>query len=83
MMNELQRQTAAAEETKKKYPVGTRIYIDYIADGCYPKAVGKHATVKSVDDSAQIKCVTDEGYVATVCSEYGDKFFKVSEVKYE
>lgn len=62
---------------KAAYAEGTRIYIDYISDNSYPKAVGHYGTVLSVDDIGQVHCRMDNGTTATVCKEYGDSFYKV------
>ena len=62
---------------KNAYPIGTRIYIDYISDGCYPKAVGHFGYVLGVDDAGQIHCRMNNNVHATVCKAHGDKFFKV------
>lgn len=72
-----QMQVNSAPQTKLDFPVGTRIFIESISDGSYPNAVGKYATVLSVDDTSQIKVVTDSGNHATVCKFYGDVFRKV------
>ena len=66
-----------AERAKRDYTAGTRIKIADISDGSYPKAVGQIGTVVSVDDIGQIHCRMDDGTSATVCEEYGDRFFKV------
>lgn len=66
-----------AAYAKEHYKAGTRIKITDISDGSYPKAVGQIGTVVSVDDIGQIHCRMDDGTSATVCEEYGDRFFKV------
>lgn len=68
------------EAIKKAYPVGIGIYIDYISDNSYPKAVGQYGHVVSVDDIGQVHCRMDNGTTATVCKEYGDVFFRVGTI---
>lgn len=68
---------AMAAAAKANYPAGTRIYIEHISDGSYPKAVGHYGTVEFVDDIGQVFCRMEDGTAATVCKEYGDSFFKV------
>ena len=66
------------ERVKKLYPPGTQIKISHISEyGYHPEMVGKVVTVEFVDDECQVFCVDDEGHRATVCAEYGDRFFKV------
>ncbi len=63
---------------KEMYPEGTKIKISYISEaGYHPEMIGKVVTVDFVDDAGQVFCVDDEGHHATVCAEYGDRFFKV------
>ena len=78
-MTEFQKQINNKEKTKADFPIGSKIYIDYIADSTYhPEAVGKHAIVAYVDDASHVACeVQKTGQYVTLCKEYGDRFFKV------
>ena len=67
-----------AEKIKNDFTKGTRIFIDYISDNSYPKAVGHYGTVEFVDDAGQVHCKMADGSTATVCKEYGDVFFKAA-----
>lgn len=66
-----------AEYAKRNFPSGTRIKIEDISDGSYPRAIGQTGTVEFVDDIGQIHCRMDDGTHATVCYEYNDSFFKI------
>ena len=68
-----------ATRAKAEYSKGTRIKVIDISDGSYPKAIGQTGTVIAVDDIGQIHCQMDNGTRATVCAEYGDSFYKVTE----
>lgn len=76
-MNEFQMQMRIAESVKKEYIKGSKIYIESIADSSYASASEKIAKVTHVDDAAQIHCVTEDGKRVTLCSVYGDKFYKI------
>lgn len=67
-----------AERAKAQYCAGTKIKITHISDGSYPQAVGQIGTVLFVDDAGQIHCRMENGTGATVCEEYGDRFFKIN-----
>lgn len=64
---------------KKLFPVGSRVYIDYISDNSYPTAIGKCGIVRLVDDAGQVHLKMEDGKSATVCLTYGDRFFRLTE----
>jgi hypothetical protein len=55
MSNEL------VEILKKKYPVGTRIVLDYMGDDPRPIVPGTKGTVRVVDDMGTVHCDFDNG----------------------
>ena len=49
------------QNTKEKYPVGTRIELDYMGDDPRPIAPGTKGTVRVVDDMGTVHCDFDNG----------------------
>lgn len=50
-----------AKSMKGRYPVGTRIELDYMGDDPRPIAPGTKGTVRVVDDMGTVHCVFDNG----------------------
>lgn len=63
--------------TNSKFPKGTRIYVESIADDSFPFAVGKVVTVDYVDTASQIHCFTDDKRNVVLCERYGDIFRRI------
>lgn len=60
-MNEWERNRRLAEPTRKAYPPGTRILLNYMDDPRDPVRAGMRGTVQFVDDQVQIHIQWDNG----------------------
>jgi hypothetical protein len=49
------------EEIKERYPKGTRIEVDFMADPYHPVGSGMRGTVRLVDDMGTVHCNFDNG----------------------
>ena len=49
------------QRTKKQYPAGTRIELDFMGDDPRPIAPGTKGTVRIVDDMGTVHCDFDNG----------------------
>lgn len=49
------------EYTKKRYPPGTRIELDFMGDDPHPIEPGTKGTVRVVDDMGTVHCDFDNG----------------------
>ncbi len=59
-MNSIER-AKYVSSLREKYPVGTRIMIDFMSNEPRPIAPGTCGTVKKVDDMGIIHCIFDDG----------------------
>ena len=66
------------EALRRRFPVGSRVILDYMADPYKGMTAGMLGTVRHVDDIGTIHVRWDEGFSLGVC--YGeDKCHRVNE----
>lgn len=66
------------QDIKARYPVGTRIVVEYMGDDPRPIAPGTRGTVRVVDDMGTVHCDFDNGRRLGLIPDE-DVFYRVAE----
>ena len=79
-MNDYSRWQRQAEEHKKEYPPGTRVFLEHMNDPYHPVPAGTRGTVDHVDDMDNIHVTWDNHRTLSLCPDV-DSFRKLTTVE--
>ena len=68
-MNDYNRWQRQAEEHKKEYPPGTRVFLEHMNDPYHPVPAGTRGTVDHVDDMDNIHVTWDNHRTLSLCPD--------------